>query len=191
MMEQKARLRVCNLPEDACVLDLFCGNGHMYELAYKSRVFEYHGVDRKKIHNPDICTLMDNNKFIDRHDISKYNVFDLDDYGCPWSLLYVILRKSRQRMLTVFLTDGLVTQQKLGGKVAKWVSATERLPAKMNIPGINRFYEDIFATMLLDVAKRFEWTSENACFFHNDRRTVYYWCLLFKNADPENKLKKY
>jgi len=182
MEKEKAELRIRNLPKNARVLDLFCGEGEMYRRAYQGKVDKYHGIDKEKIHNHQICTLISNTVFIANNDISGYNVFDLDDYGTPWKLLYLILKKLPPGEITIFVTDGLVLHQKVDGQVTKFVSATERIPLHMNIPGINRFYEDIFATMLLDVKKRYGWETTKAVYFHNERRTVYYWCLKMRKT---------
>lgn len=180
MEHEKALMCTHNLPNDARVLDLFCGNGEMYRRAYQGKVLKYHGVDKKKIHNPEICTLTNNMVYVAHNDISEYNVFDLDDYGTPWKLLYLIIRKLLPGEITVFVTDGLVVHQKVDGTVTKFVSATEHLPRKINLPGLNRFYVDIFATMLKNIEKRYGWITQKAQYFHNPRRTVYYWALKLK-----------
>jgi hypothetical protein len=180
MVSEKAELRIRNLPEKARVIDLFCGEGEMYHRAYKNLACEYHGVDKKQIHSSHLCTLTNNVIYVTRNDLSRYNVFDLDDYGSPWKLLYLILRKQPPGEITIFITDGLILHQKIDGQVTKFVSATEQIPQEMNIPGLNRFYIDIFATMLLDIQKRYGWKVKKALYFHNSRRTVYYWCLKLK-----------
>lgn len=182
MAHQKALLRLTNLPKRARVLDLFCGNGEMYNRAYKGRVEYYHGVDKEKIHNPKICTLTNNIVYITQNNLDDFNTFDLDDYGTPWKQLYLILKKLKRDEVTIFVTDGLVLRQKMDGTVSKFVSATEQIPRKMNIPGLNRWYMDIFATMLLDLEKRYNWKTVKAQYFHNERRTVYYWALKMEKA---------
>ena len=167
MAHQKALLRINNLPKRARVLDLFCGNGEMYNRAYKGRVEYYHGVDKEKIHNPKICTLTNNLVYITQNNLDDFNDFDLDDYGTPWKQLYLILKKLKRDEVTIFVTDGLVLRQKMDGTVSKFVSATEQVPRKMNIPGLNRWYVDIFATMLLDLERRYGFKSANAQYFHN------------------------
>ena len=184
MAHQKALLRLTNLPKRARVLDLFCGNGEMYNRAYKGRVEYYHGVDKEKIHNPKICTLTNNLVYITQNTLDDFNVFDLDDYGTPWKQLYLILKKLKRDEVTIFVTDGLVLRQKMDGTVSKFVSATEQVPRKMNIPGLNRWYVDIFATMLLDLEKRYNWKTVKAQYFHNERQTVYYWVIKLKKVKP-------
>ena len=177
MEPEKIRLRKTFLPKEAHVLDLFCGTGKMYKGAYKNRAKGYKGIDYKKIHDKKLCVLTNNIRYVQKRDISKYNVFDLDDYGCPWKLIYLILKRAKQEKITMFITDGLVLKQKMGGDVVKIVSATEQVPRNMNIPGQNRFYVDMFATMLKDLERRYKYKTTRAIYFHNFRRTVYYWAL--------------
>lgn len=164
-LEAKAELRRRYLPKSIYVLDLFCGNGQMYEKVYRDHVAQYHGVDKEKIHTPGLCTLTKNTIYVSRNDIEPFNVFDLDDYGSPWGLFYLILKKKKAGPITIFMTDGLVQHQKVDGKVTKFVSATEGLPQKWNIPGINRWYVDIFATMLKDIDNRFGWETKRRSIF--------------------------
>jgi len=173
----KAGLRRRFLPADAHVLDLFCGSGEMYRRAYEGKTSSYHGVDKAKVHDPAKCTLINNAIFVARNDMDRYNVFDLDDYGCPWALLYQILRKRSAGRITVFLTDGLPLHLKLTGQVNKMQSGIEQIPRDMKIPGQFRFYREMFATMLLDVEARYGWRTEKAVYARNDGASVYYWVL--------------
>ena len=186
MEEEKAAMRVKYLPENASVLDCFCGMGEMYKRAYKGRVKHYHGIDKEKIHNPDICEIQNNLTYIKKNKLDQYNVFDLDDYGSPWKQLYLIVKKIPPGEYTFFITDGLVMHQKVDGQVTKFVSGTECIPKEMNLPGINRFYVDIFATMLKDLERRYNCMVRLAKYFHNNRRTVYYWVIKLKKSKPRS-----
>jgi len=177
---EKALMRIKYLPEDAQVLDCFCGNGEMYRRAYKGRAKEYHGLDKEKIHTPELCELQNNVVYIQHNDIGRFNVFDLDDYGSPWKQLYLIVKKILPGEYIFFITDGLVMHQKVDGQVTKFVSGTEKIPQDMNLPGINRFYVDIFATMLKDLERRYNCKIQLAKYFHNNRRSVYYWVIKLK-----------
>lgn len=174
---KKIGLRRLYLPKKAVVLDLFCDQGEIYNKAYKGKVQFYLGIDNVKIHDPAICRLSKNTVFVAHNDISQFNVFDLDDYGNPWMLLYLILKKSTQAKLTIFVTDGLVLHSQVTGQVAKAVSATEHIPRRMNIPAMCRWYIDVFSTMLLDIQTRYKWTVDLAGYIYNDRKTVCYWVL--------------
>jgi len=188
MENEKAAMRAKYLPENASVLDCFCGNGEMYRRAYKDRVRYYHGLDKEKVHNSDICEILNNLTYIQRNSLDQYNVFDLDDYGSPWKQLYIIVKKIPPGEYTFFVTDGLVMHQKVDGQVTKFVSATEQVSQEMNLPGINRFYVDIFATMLKDLERRYNCIVRLAKYFHNDRRSVYYWVVkICKNITEETR----
>lgn len=134
----KIELRKKFLPENAKVLDLFCGMGTMYREVYKARATRYLGIDRYKIHDKDLCIRENNIHYVNENDIDDFNVFDLDDYGSPWKLLYLIIKKYNGPEAVFFITDGLLLNQKLSGNINKWVSATEKIPKGMNIPGLSR-----------------------------------------------------
>lgn len=181
-MAAKIKIRKENLPKDARVLDLFCGEGEMYKQVYRDKVLSYHGVDKEKIHTPGLCTMTDNIFFITKNNLDEYNVFDLDDYGSPWKQMYLILKKLQRESVTLFITDGLVMKMSLGGDVTKFVSATEKIPRKFNIPGIGRWYIEIFATMLCDIKQRYGWEITFAQHARNQRGTVYYWCVKMRKT---------
>jgi hypothetical protein len=180
MEKEKAIMRERYLPKNARVLDLFCGNGEMYRRAYKDKVIYYHGIDKNKIHDIELCELNNNIVYITRHDLKDFNTFDLDDYGSPWKQFYIIVKKIPSGEYTLFITDGLVMHQKVDGEVTKFVSGTEQIPEGMNIPGLNRFYIDIFGTMLKDLERRYGCEIQLAKYFHNERRSVYYWVIKLK-----------
>lgn len=184
MEYEKATMRIKYLPKHARVLDCFCGNGEMYRRAYKDRVEFYHGIDKEKIHDMKLCELQNNLIYLKHNDLGQYNVFDLDDYGTPWKQLYLILKKLPEGEYTFFITDGLVMHQKVDGVVTKFVSATEQVTRSMNIPGLNRFYVDIFATMLKDIERRYSCKVHLAKHFHNNRRSVYYWVIKLQKGNP-------
>lgn len=180
----KGELRKRYLPDDAKVLDLFCGSGEMYRRAYQGRVTSYLGLDKEKIHDERLCVLTDNERWVRRHSLDVYNVFDLDAYGCPWKLLYLVLGKRSAGEVTMFVTDGMAERMMMSGHIAKMVSATERVPKNFMLPGLLRWYPDIFATMLLDVERRYGWRTTAAVYFHNPRRTVYYWAIRLEKLVP-------
>jgi hypothetical protein len=184
MEKEKALMRIKYLPDNARILDLYCGNGEMYNRAYKGKAIKYQGVDKEKVHDLNLCQIQNNIVFIQHNDIRGYNVFDLDDYGTPWKQLYMIVKKILPGEYTFFITDGLVMHQKVDGQTTKFVSGTERIPQGMNLPGINRFYVDIFATMLKDLERRYNCKVQFAKYFHNERRSVYYWVVKLEKMNP-------
>jgi len=149
----KSDLRKKYTTEKSRVLDLFCGSGAMYKLAYEGRVKKYHGVDKEKIHDEKICTLTDNTSFVKSRDISGYNVFDLDAYGDPWKLLYLILQKAPDRPLVIFLTDGNRKRFVRYQALTRVLRASENIKVGMEIPNLANFYEEIVSTYLLKITE--------------------------------------
>lgn len=172
----KIALRRKFIPDNAAVLDCFCGTGKMYQGAYKN-AHRYIGLDNTKVHDENTCFIVDNLRYVKNNDISGFNVFDLDAYGCPRILLYTILGKCIQDDLTFFITDGLAERYKMSGDMPRFVRALEKVGKKFNVPGILRWYVDMFGTMLLDIEERFRYKTTKAVYFHNTNHTVYYWCL--------------
>lgn len=182
----KTQIRSIFLPEEATVLDLFCGYGEMYRQIYKNKAIYYLGIDSKKIHNENCCIIADNLSYVKNHNIDIFNTFDLDAYGSPWKLLFLILSKSPQKNLTVFITDGLLLSLKRANRATKFVSAIEMIPQEMKIPLISRYYPDIFNTMLRYVCQRYSWYVTSAKYAYNTDATVCYWVLKLSKAKTEN-----
>lgn len=178
-VELKSHLRRRLLPKDARVLDLFCGRGEMYHGTYKGRVKEYRGVDKEKVHDTSLCTIDDNMAWVKTHDIERFNVFDLDDYGSPWDLIYLVMSKAKQKEIAMFVTDGLVLRAKMMTSPTKFVSATNLIPIHMKIPGLHRWYVDMFKTMLLDIESRYGYKAEDGLYTRNSKGSVFYWGIRF------------
>jgi len=159
------------------VLDLFCGAGEMWRRVYQERAVEYVGIDREKVHDERLCLRMDNRQYIGAHDISRFNVIDLDAYGCPWGLVYRVLERAGPGPLTVFVTDGLIEHLNRDSKPTHIVSATQRIPKGMPIPAQGRWYVAMFKTMLLDAGARFGWRTIGGLYGFNAGKTVCYWGL--------------
>lgn len=173
---RKIYLRNRFMPEDPVVLDLFCGNGVIYNACY-TNAKKYHGVDREKVHDPTRCDICDNLKWVRQNDLSEYTLIDLDDYGVPWLLFFIVLKKLKQERITVFVTDGSPLHMKLTGNVTKLISATEGTPKKFKITGLSRYYLDIVKTMLKQTTPRFGYEISEAHVIPNKEKTVIYWHL--------------
>lgn len=179
---RKIYLRKKYLPKNAVILDCFCGSGIIYRGCYEG-VKEYHGLDKNKVHDSALCEIANNQVWIRKNDINKFNVFDLDDYGTPWVLLFAILKKTNQKEITVFVTDGLVLHTKLTGKIPRIISATERIPRNFIIPGIFHFYDDIIKTLFLRIESECGYTVSKAVSIPNEANTVRYWYLKLVKKD--------
>lgn len=179
----KVSLRQRYLPKKAKVLDCFCGEGEIYKRVYEGKVTKYLGLDHKKIHSEKLCIKTNNIAYISKNNINDFNVFDLDDYGCPWKVLYLILKKYAGSQATFFMTDGIRLELKVKHEATKWISATEQIPFGIRIPDIHRWYIEIFSTMLLDVQRRFNCKVENPVYiFTNRKEEVCYWHFIIKKS---------
>ncbi len=156
------------------VLDLYCGLGEMYKNCYQD--LPYKGVDLKKVHDPRICDVADNISYVQTKDLEQYNFYDLDAYGCPWSLAYLILRKrTGTDKIAMAVTDGSPTRMKRNGQPLKIFAGTNALPANMDIPGIYRWYLDMIGTLLKDAESRYGYKVECAKYIWNKDKTACYW----------------
>lgn len=182
----KVALRKRFLPVEAKVLDLYCGSGVLYNSVYKGCVRKYVGVDKDKIHDSALCTLMDNESFIGTLDISTFNVFDLDAYGCPWKLIYRILERHNGQEIYLFVTDGLKTNlfgSYAGtGELSEMVLATEGISRKFKIPCMGRWYEEMFCTMLSLAEDRYGWTFTTAYHVPATKGVSYWFLKVEKNT---------
>ncbi len=169
------RERMLKGVEKPRVLDLFCGNGEMYKRVYAGRAAEYVGVDREKVHDRSLCLIMDNRQYVAAHDLSRFDVFDLDAYGCPWGLMYRVLERAGVGPITLFVTDGLAERLRRNNKPLQIVSATNRIPKGMRIPAAVRWYEAMFKTMLLELGARFGWRVTHGLYGFNSGKSVCYW----------------
>jgi len=177
--ELKATLRERMLKDlkEPHVLDCFCGNGEMWRRVYQGRAAEYVGLDREKVHSRKLCLLMDNRQYVGAHDISRFNVIDLDAYGCPWALVYRVLERAGAGPLALFVTDGLIESLNRKSMPSHIVSATQRIPKSMPIPAPGRWYVAMFKTMLLDAGGRYGWRVTRGLHGFNSGKTVCYWGL--------------
>lgn len=179
----KEEIRRQFLPESASVLDLHCGLGKMYREAYEGRVAYYHGIDNTKVFDPRICTIQDNSAYVMANDISRYDVFDIDAYGCPWQLFYRVMQKAKQPRITAFLTDGaVIPRSSVSSHITLLQSAIEHLPRSFAVPGLRRWYIPMVATMLRDVEKRFGYRTVRASWTLNEKGTVYFWVVILDSV---------
>lgn len=175
---EKIKLRKKFLPKNARVLDLYCGNGHMYKSVYSNKVSIYTGVDKEKIFDNEKCFLCDNKEFIQKNDIKKYNTFDLDAYGTPWFLFEDIIKKSSKEKLYFFITDGLFNDlHHSWGAKTKIFLQTEGIEYGTKIFGVWIFYPDFVLNFLKQTLSKYGRKLTKAFSLKNSRNKVCYWFL--------------
>jgi hypothetical protein len=102
--------------EEPRVLDLYAGPGILWNQVWKKS--QYDGCDRDWFRNdPRRLWVADNLLLARALDLSRWNVFDLDAYGSPWRLWWIIaIRRQLQpgERVAVVFTDGTSMRARLG-----------------------------------------------------------------------------
>jgi len=173
-LELKTSLRnfFLNRIEEPIVLDLYCGNGEMFKRCYLKT--KYQGIDRKTIHDEIICTKANNQKWVQKNEISYFNFIDLDSYANPYPLLFQILSKTFQEKIEVVLTDGVLISSKLTQKQGPTLAFINNIPRDFKIPLFNRFYKENILTLLLFIKKEYGYNCTYLSMDHNPKQTTYY-----------------
>jgi len=182
--ERKIFLRNKFIEKSDSVLDLFCGNGIIYKSCYSEN--KYFGVDKNKVHNNSICVISDNKQFIRSNDVSEYDIFDLDDYGCPYFIMTMILKKLSpiNKTYKFFITDGSILHYNLSGKFDGIIQKSEKLTAKSKIKFAGRFTIDVFLSFLNKSSISLSFVLTNIYYIFNSKHSV---CYMYFSISPEPK----
>ena len=96
------------------VLEFFCGSGESFRAVWH-RAKNYTGVDLKAFDDErnTICgNVVDIAKTID---VDKYNIFDLDAYGSPYTVLDILSKRIKNYDKIAFVvTDGICIDLRMG-----------------------------------------------------------------------------
>jgi len=110
----KVRLRVENLPDkkQILVLDAYCGSGRIWQAVQEwanNHKITVTGIDTKRA-TGRMHLVGDNLKFLAGMDLSRFDVVDLDAYGCPYKQLSAILTGERVQPGTVVFVTWIQSQ---------------------------------------------------------------------------------
>lgn len=114
--EIKAQLREYCLERisDPRVLEVFCGSGVMYDRVWNN-ADHYLGIDKKKFFDKRNKMCGDAEKLVSKLDPSLFNIFDIDAYGSPYTILKMIVdRVVPSGDMAFILTDGVNMDLKMG-----------------------------------------------------------------------------
>lgn len=106
----------------ARVLDLFAGAGEMHRKVWHEAA-GYLGGDRlleKALAHPEPCHHAQARVLLGNLDLERWNVFDLDAYGSPWSEVTLLAARRRLAVgerVALVLTDGAPRRAMLGHTV--------------------------------------------------------------------------
>jgi len=101
---------------EASVFDAFAGSGKMYREVWH-RAQAYVGCDLRWYPDQREAYVCDNTRLLRALDLQRFNLFDLDAYGSPYTQLAIIAARRRLAAgdrVGLVLTDGLFNRLKFG-----------------------------------------------------------------------------
>lgn len=103
-LREKIILRIKHLPEkeELRVLDCFHGNGCIWDNVVRNagRKIVIDGLDIKQY--DDFAMIGDNVKILPLINLDRYDVIDVDAYGCPYEQIKIISEKIRKPTLVYY-----------------------------------------------------------------------------------------
>ncbi len=111
--EKIRRAILCDIENPSC-LEVFCGAGEMYNSVWRECDY-YTGIDINKYFDERNTICGDAEKAVTTIDLSKFNIFDIDAYGSPYTILDIITARVKPGLKYGFIiTDGTQMDLKLG-----------------------------------------------------------------------------
>lgn len=88
----KVSLRLNNLPEkdNICVLDAYAGKGLIWNAIKKRTDKSIKVLQVDKVDHPNVDITTDNLKVLSGINLSRFDIIDLDAYGCPFAQLQIL-----------------------------------------------------------------------------------------------------
>lgn len=174
------RQELLSLLDQPIVLDMFCGEGHIYESCYKDKCVQYLGLDDTKVHNPDICIICDNEQYVNKNDVSEFNVYDSDAYGNGWKLAMLCAKQTKSSQFVIFITDGLDNNLRIGGQV-RFVRSVLGIPRKMKVPAMTRWH-NLFVVRCIRLIEIYSGSKLIKGLHSDNGKETKYFGLLFKKT---------
>lgn len=105
---------LAELNHTSSVLEVFCGSGEMYSSVW-SRAKKYKGIDKKKSFDERDAICGDAYKALKLINIKEYDIFDIDSYGSPYTILSEIIDNiGYQAKIGFVITDGTQMDLRMG-----------------------------------------------------------------------------
>ena len=127
-------------PEPINLIETHGGEGYLYRAAYAGRVATATAIEKNpRCAGAGRVMIYDRCERALRHlDLSPYNLIDVDPYGDPWFVLYLIARRlrllpPRRRAILLTCGEGKLLGMKTG--ISGWVNDRIGLSGCGNIPG--------------------------------------------------------
>lgn len=144
----KIALRINNLPQDdpVRVLDCYAGHGILWKaVKYKTgRDIKVLSIEKKTLPNLELYLHGDNLKFLKGMDLAKFDVIDLDSYGCPFDQLDYIL-SSGVKGRKIFVTFIQSVMGRLPNNLFKKIGITDKMIEKCPTLLCKEGYKKLFS----------------------------------------------
>lgn len=152
-LEIKIKLReyFVSLIDSPVILETHAGETRqLYHACYEK--YNTTSLDIKSIKGVIKC---DNKKYIASENMSRYNIFDIDAYGDPYTLFVnIVHRMSPHQKKVFFLTDGLHRNLIYGSCPGILLTAMNN-PKNIDIPCLNRHHEHLIKQFLQKICKEY------------------------------------
>jgi hypothetical protein len=141
-----------SLNEGHKCLEVFSGAGEMYEKVWH-KCIKYKGIDIKKYFDKRDTICGDAEKIISTLDVSEYNIFDIDSYGSPYTILDIITKNTiTSNKIAFIITDGCAMDLRMG-RVCKGLRELTGI-TRHKIKKAHKIHDDLIAIVISEVAKR-------------------------------------
>jgi hypothetical protein len=141
--------------EQARVFDAYAGSGRMHAAIWREAGGGYVGCDLKAYWPTDrLAFVADNLRVLRAIDLSPFNIFDLDSYGCPWAQVAVICARRRLQpgeRLGMVLTDGNAIAMQLNSLSNALAAMTGM---RRTVAGSHRRQEQVLDVAIRETARR-------------------------------------
>lgn len=112
--KKKLREIALNGIESPSVLEFFCGAGESFRAVWHNAK-NYTGVDLKAFNDERHTICGDAISVAKTIDVDKYNIFDLDAYGSPYTVLDILSKRIKNYNKIAFIvTDGICIDLRMG-----------------------------------------------------------------------------
>lgn len=140
--------------ESPSVLEFFCGAGESFRAVWhKAR--NYTGVDLKAFNDDRHTICGDVVSVAKTIDTEKYNIFDLDAYGSPYTVLDILSKRIKNyKKIAFIITDGICIDLRMGN-VCEGVQALTGLKNR-RLGRANVLHYEIIKKIVNVVAQRLD-----------------------------------
>lgn len=138
------RLKAIQNLENIRVLDLYHGDGLIWEYISRKRAVDVVGIEQNDSSSPFECYKGDNIEVVEQIDLNSFNVFDFDAYTNPVDLMNKVLPKLKNEAVIIYT----FCMNRISG-VAPNISQFKEIQKKCKTI-TNKFFEECWKNYLFE-----------------------------------------